>query len=114
MKTFQDLKFENWMREGREQVPLDFFDHYGKDINKQKQAVMKFRNGYGVSVICGDMFYSNGIDTYEVAVLVFHTDGSYDIIYPENICPDHDVLGYITAEKVTDVMLQVQALKKRS
>lgn len=44
--------------------------------DKARQAIMEFENGYGVSVLFGEAFYSNGIDTYEVAIL---KDGAYVI-----------------------------------
>lgn len=64
---------------------------------------MNFDNGYGVSVVFGEQWYSNGIDTYELAVL---HNGS--LIYDTHITGD--VMGYISKEKVTEVMKQVQEL----
>lgn len=68
------------------------------------RASMYFPNGYGISVICGSEFYSNGIDTYEIAVL---KEG-------EGICYDtpitNDVIGYLTRKEVDDIMEQIQGL----
>ena len=69
----------------------------------QKQAKMNFENGYGISVIFGSMFYSNGIDTYEVGIL---KDGI--LCYATPITDD--VIGYITADEVTDIMRKIQEL----
>lgn len=33
-----------------------------------KQLFVTFCNGYEMSIVLGNMFYSNGVDTYEVAV----------------------------------------------
>jgi len=68
-----------------------------------KQALMKFENGYSVSVLYGSMFYSNGVDTYELAVL---KDGRIDYSTPIT----DDVLGYITEDEVTDAMKKIQEL----
>lgn len=84
MKTFKDLEFKK--------RPVCGF-----------QAVMNFNNGYGVSVLLGNMFYSNGKDTYELAVL---EDGylCYTTPITEN------VLGYLTEDEVTEVMRKIQEL----
>jgi hypothetical protein len=88
MKTFDDLVFK---------------PHSIQITNGAKMASMDFPNGYGVSVIFGKMFYSNGIDTYELAVT---REG--------NLCYDtpitDDVMGYLSAKEVTDVMAKVQTL----
>jgi len=68
------------------------------------QAVMKFNNRYGVSVITGRMFYTNKSNPFEVAVL---KDGT--LTYNTHIASD--VLGYQTEEDVTRIMKQVQELK---
>lgn len=91
MKTFTDLKFEAYSKMS---MP-NFIGH--------KQAKLAFENGYEVSVLFGNMFYSNGIDTYEVAILL---DGN--LCYNTGITDD--VIGYITADEVTDIMKKVQAL----
>ena len=76
------------------------------------QSVMKFENGYGVSVVCGSFYYcspredlyaASMYDTYEVAVL---KDGS--LCYDTPITDD--VMGHLTTEEVSDVMKQVQSL----
>ena len=68
-----------------------------------KQAKETFENNYGVSVIFGNCFYSNGKDTYEVAVLY---DGN--ITYNTEITDD--VLGYLSEEEVSEIMIKVQSL----
>ena len=82
MKTFNDLKFEPW--------------HGGK------YAILNFDNGYGVGVLFGENYHSNGIDTYELAVLKYGL-----ICYDTEIT--NDVLGYLTKEEVTNVMLKLQS-----
>lgn len=85
IKTFDDLKF------------------YPHVIGSGIQSVMYFDNGYGVSVVCGPLFYSNGVDTYELAIL--HDGG---IAYDTGITDD--VMGYLSSSEVTDVMRKVQEL----
>lgn len=94
-KTFADLVFEDWgARHNQRPCPIG-----------GKQAILNFDNGYGVSVLLGDYFYSNGIDTYELAVLY---KGSLCYTTPVT----DDVLGYITKEQVTEAMIQLQKLPK--
>ena len=93
MKTFEDLVFEPHAIS----VNSDRFKNH-------KQAIIDFDNGYSVSVIFGTTFYSNGIDTYELAVLFENS-----LCYPSEI--GNDVLGNITKEEVTEAMIKVQQLK---
>lgn len=93
MKTFEDLVFEPHAISVR-----------SNRFKKHKQAIIDFDNGYSVSVIFGTTFYSNGIDTYELAVFL---EG--EICYPSEI--GDDVLAYITKEEVTEAMIKVQQLK---
>ena len=90
MKTFKDLKFK---------------EHNLSMICKgAKHAEMNFENGFGVSVVIGSCFYSNGVNSYEVAVL---KNG--------NLCYDSgltkDVFGWLSASEVSDLMKKVQLLK---
>ena len=94
-KTFADLVFEDWgARRNQLPCPID-----------AKQAILNFDNGYGVSVLFGDCFYSNGIDTYELAVL-----RKGRLCYKTPVTDD--VLGHITKEQVTEAMIQLQKLPK--
>lgn len=65
---------------------------------------MEFKNGYGVSVLFGEAFYSNGIDTYEVAIL---KDGSLCYTTPLT----DDVLGNQTREEVDEILKEIQSWK---
>ena len=88
IKTFKDLEFE--------------MHHL---LSYEKHAVMEFENGYGISVIFGEQFYSNGVDTYEVA-----------IIKDNHVCFDtpltDTVLAYQSEDEVTEIMRKVQELNK--
>jgi len=95
MKTFKDLQFKRH-RSAYNRILADEY----KDA---KHATMYFPNGYGISVLLGKMFYSNGVNTYEVAIL---RDGG--ICYTTNIT--NDVLGGQTEEMVTKIMEDIQNL----
>ena len=83
-KTFEDLKF--------------------KDESKWiKSARMSFPNGYGISVVCGDLTTSDGVDTYEVGVL-----RNGQLYYDSPIT--NDVLVHQTASEVTEIMKRIQDL----
>lgn len=81
MKTFKDLIFEE----------QEFYPH-------ANQAVMWFPNGYGVSVLCGDAVYSNGVETYEIAIM---TDNNIE-----------EIFGYRTEEEISEIMREVQEREK--
>jgi hypothetical protein len=68
-----------------------------------KWARVEFANGYGASVISGPLFYTDGDNPYEVAVL---HDGS--LCYDTPIT-DH-VIGHCNAEKVNSLLAEIEAL----
>lgn len=87
-KTFEDLVFE--------------------DVDKShpklgKRARMQFDNGYGISVLLGKCYYSNGVDTYEVAVL-------YDDYPTYSTGITDNVLCGQTAEQITKIMEKIAKL----
>ena len=66
LKQFKDLVFkQHEMTKDAFLLPSSIREEY----MNAKHAKMQFENGYGISVLKGTLFYSNGIDTYEVAVL---------------------------------------------
>ena len=87
---------------------LQFKPHpVGVTISDNNQhATLMFKNGFGVSVIFGSRFYSNGVDNYEVAIL----DKSGSVSYNTEITAD--VLGYIDIKEVCAIMSRVQHLPK--
>ena len=90
MKTFKDLMFKK--------------HYYAKYYKGAKQATMNFENGFGVSVLIGSCFYSNGVDSYELAVLK-----NGHLCYDSGLT--EDVFGRLSAREVTKIMKQVQQLK---
>ena len=100
IKKIKDLVFiPHPIAEEAQKLPL----YLAKEYAESKQAKMNFENGYGISVLFGSMFYSNGIDTYEVGILKNGT-----LCYATPIT--NDVIGYITAAEVTDIMRKIQEL----
>lgn len=112
VKDGKDWKFVGYCTSYSQDVePLSFHDLDFQDhpisksgyIKGAKQAVMHFKNGYGISVLLGNWFYSNGIDTYEVAVL---KDGNICRVTPIT----DDVLGFKTQNEVSEIMKKIQML----
>lgn len=88
VKTFTDLVFNpHALSKEARYLPSPLREEY----MEAKHAVMRFDNGYG-------------IDTYEVAVL---KDGA--ICYDTSITDD--VIGYVNADEVSNIMKQIQELK---
>lgn len=94
MKIFKDLEFKDYLV--HESIDKKFKGH--------KQAIQGFENGFGVSVLFGKSFYSDGVETYELAVLF----GS-NITYNSEL--SDGVYGYLTKDEVTDFMLKIQLWK---
>lgn len=89
MKTFDDLRFNN-------------------TSDGMMQAVMRFPNGYGVSVIYGPGALSDDLHPYEIAAILFNSSGKFSVIYPD-FC-DQDVSAYQTKAEVSNFMMMVQEL----
>lgn len=68
-----------------------------------KRALITFKNGYSLSILCGTRYYSNGIDTYEVA-LIYNNHVVYDL--------HEDVWSYVTAKEINKIITQVKELGK--
>jgi len=85
---FEDLKFEP------------------HEVGLGEHAKLDFDNGYGVSVVFGELFHSNGVDTYELAVL---KDGHLDY---DNPVADGDVRGYLEKDELMELINQVKEFKK--
>lgn len=60
-----------------------------------KQAIVDFENGYTASILFGDVFYSNGIDTYELAIRT--VDG---LNFTNGITINNQPLGYLTKDEL--------------
>lgn len=84
MKTFTDLIFNPHPR-----VP-------------GLKARLMFENGFGIDVVLGNLFISNGINTYEVVIL-----DKNGVIYDKdpNIT---GIYGHVTKDGVISIMEQIQ------
>ena len=71
------------------------------------QAIVRFENNLGLSVLCGPGTLTSADRPFEVAVISFAQDGSYAIIYPD--FTHNDVLCFLTAEQVSEYMVMVSA-----
>lgn len=87
MKTFKDLEFNTHP------------NHMGG-----VQAIAEFDNGFGASIVQTPYTYGGKDGLYELAVL--NTDGH--LTYDTPIT--NDVLGYLTEQDVTEVLIKIQQL----
>ena len=90
MYTFTDLKFKP-----------------KKGFKWQKQACLLFENGYEASVLFWSMFYSNGKDTYELAIL-----HNWKLCYDTGLTDD--VFGWISKDEVTELLKKISSLPPKS
>ena len=88
--TFEDLKFNP------------------TQINSGIQAIVKFENNYGASVVKHRFSYGGAHELYELAVIEYDESGDWDICYDTPIT--NDVLGYLTEDNVTDYLTQIEQL----
>ena len=68
------------------------------------QAVVKFANGYGASIISGPMYYSRPECPYEIAVLDKNGYLCYDTPVTSDVC------GYLTEDDANGILAQIEAL----
>lgn len=111
--TFDDLKFEEHpmiedLKKALESLPKEEVEQVKsllgyKIKHTHNQAILNFNNGYGVSVVFGRSFYSNGEDTYEVGILM---DGELTSNNPFN----EPVIGWKTKDEVTKIMRKLQKI----
>ena len=69
------------------------------------QALVRFANDMGLSVLNGPGTLTSADRPYEVAVIAFSPDGTYSIVYPE--FTHNDVLCFLTGDQVSDYMVKV-------
>ena len=69
------------------------------------QAVVRFPNSLGLSVLTGPGTLTSSDRPYEAAVISFAEDGTYSIVEPD--FTHHDVLPFLTGEQVSRYMVMV-------
>ena len=72
------------------------------------QAIVRFENNYGASVVRHDYSYGGKQGLYELAVIKYDENGDWDIVYDTPIADD--VLGYLTEDDVTNYLTQIEQL----
>lgn len=72
---------------------------------KVSQAIVRFENGLGLSVLRGPGTLTSADRPFEAAVIAFAPDGSYSIVYPD--FTHNDVLCFLTANQLSDYMMKV-------
>jgi len=80
---------------------LKFFNR--EDLNGV-QAIVKFENGFGASIVKHNFSYGGSEGLYEMAVL----DENNDICYTTSIT--NDVIGYLNEEEVSDYLNKIKNL----
>jgi len=86
-KTFNDINF----------IPYESIGGVGGRI--------VFDNGYGASVVCHNYSYGGKQGLYELAVLDKDGNLTYETPITDN------VMGYLTPEKVTEILFEIQDLR---
>ena len=71
------------------------------------QAVVRFANGLGLSVLSGPGTLTSSDRPYEAAVISFAEDGSFTIVYPD--FTHGDVLSFLTGDQVSEYMVMVSS-----
>lgn len=66
--------------------------------NDLQQAILRFDNGLGVSIIKGENSFSTENAPFELAIIKFIDIDSFELIYPE--FTHGDVLKYLTHEDI--------------
>lgn len=85
------------------------YDVVIKEEPTQVQKLYRFPNGAGASVVRGEFTYGGEDGLWELAVIKFVGDG-YHLIYPQGICSEGDVIGWLTDEEVEKWLLEVANL----
>ncbi len=70
------------------------------------QYVFKFPNDYGASVIKTRYSYGSEQDLWEMALIFFNEDGSFDLTYERDF--DDDVKGYLTDDEVVELLEKIK------
>lgn len=71
------------------------------------QAIVRFDNGLGLSVLCGPGTLTSSDRPFEAAVISFKEDGTYTIVYPD--FTHNDVLSFLTGDQLSDYMSKVSS-----
>ena len=76
-------------------------------VNGGTQVVLKFNNGYGVSIVKHSFSYGSRLGLFELAVVAF-SDNDFSLCYTTPIT--NDVIGYLTVDDCKNIILEVIVL----
>jgi hypothetical protein len=68
------------------------------------QAVVKFKNGYGASIITGSLFYTKPGAPFEIAVLGKDGHITYSTPITDDVC------GWLSEDAANEILKQIQEL----
>jgi hypothetical protein len=71
------------------------------------QAIVRFDNGLGLSVLSGPGTLTSADRPFEAAVISFAEDGTYSLVYPD--FTHDDVLTFLTGDQVSEYMVSVSS-----
>ena len=71
------------------------------------QAVVRFGNGLGLSVLSGPGTLTSADRPYDAAVISFAEDGTFSIVYPD--FTHGDVLSFLNGDQVSEYMVLVSS-----
>lgn len=80
-----------------------------KSVNGGVQYLAKYPNNYGASIICNQYSYGGDRGLWELAVIKYIDNSDvWDIVYDTPIADD--VLGYLNANEVDDILKRIEEL----
>lgn len=86
-----------------------------RQINGGGQAMFRFANGYGASIIMSSSSYGGNNGLFELAVITF-TGGGFDD-WNWSLCYDtpvtDDVIGWLEADELQELLDKIEALPAR-
>lgn len=86
-----------------------FEESYVKKYEKESlHYIFKFKNGYGASVVKNIGSYGNTEDLFELAVIKFSDDYSWELCYDKKITSD--VIGWLDNDDVIELLERIKNL----
>lgn len=92
-------------------------DGYGR---RCEQHIFRFDNGYGASVVRGDYTYGGAAGLWELSLIVFVQDRDWHLSSTVAVIddspgtllevPNDDSIGWLTDERVAELLLRIMAL----
>lgn len=96
-------------------LKYDGFEKYlfeatkGKVLHQESyKYIFKFDNNYGASVVKNPISYGHALDLFELAVIKFTDEFTWDLCYTTEITDD--VIGYLTNDDVLDLLERIKNL----